>query len=510
MSRRIPIVDLFAGPGGLSEGFSASRKNDIGFHSLFAVESDAVAARTLRLRKFFHSFDPADVPKAYYSYIRHPAEKRLHDLLESQFPNSGYDPESVVNGALGDMHIDDHVLTKMRALLTGIDDWVLVGGPPCQAYSLAGRSRMRTTHAGFENDHRHTLYRQYLRILAEFEPPVFVMENVRGLLSSKINGRNAFELIHEDLSAPRRALDADAGGATYRIVPVAPDGVADLANLHRPTDYIVRCEALGVPQARHRMIMVGLREDRFQMKDPAFLNRQEAQTPLWDVISDLPRIRSRLSRQADDFETWKTAVLDAADYADRYLNIDAAASTHKEVRRRAPASTGAAWIDGATKPKALADWFMDPRLEGVMGHQARSHMAADLQRYMFAASYGRAHGRSPTLRDFPDRLLPAHGNVGKGDAIPFADRFRVQLAGKPAKTITSHISKDGHYFIHPDPTQCRSLTMREAARIQTFPDNYFFEGNRTQQYVQIGNAVPPWAARQIADLVSDLLSGGYG
>jgi DNA (cytosine-5)-methyltransferase 1 len=152
----------------------------------------------------------------------------------------------------------------------------------------------------------------------------------------------------------------------------------------------------------------------------------------------------------------------------------------------------------------LHDWFFDPRLGGVIQHDTRSHMHSDLHRYLFASCYAKTFGVSPKVTQFPRGLLPAHENA-TDDHPPFSDRFRVQLASSPSSTVVAHIAKDGHYFIHPDPSQCRSLTVREAARLQTFPDNYFFEGNRTQQYTQVGNAVPPLLARKIALVVLDFM-----
>ena len=158
----------------------------------------------------------------------------------------------------------------------------------------------------------------------------------------------------------------------------------------------------------------------------------------------------------------------------------------------------------ASLPPELQSWFHDPKLGGVLQHETRSHMRSDLHRYMFASCFARANDYSPKLTIFPPKLRPAHGNMD-AENVPFTDRFRVQLAKEPSTTVVSHIAKDGHYYIHHDPAQCRSLTVREAARLQTFPDNYFFEGNKTQQYHQIGNAVPPYLARKIAEVVNDFI-----
>jgi DNA (cytosine-5)-methyltransferase 1 len=162
-------------------------------------------------------------------------------------------------------------------------------------------------------------------------------------------------------------------------------------------------------------------------------------------------------------------------------------------------------------PSHLQDWYRDPRMEGVCNHMTKAHMESDVYRYLFAASHLKAGRDKLKLDHFPAALLPDHKNVtnkskaGEKGGDDFVDRFSVVHPDTPARTIVSHIAKDGHYYIHPDAKQARSLTVREAARVQTFPDNFYFPGNRTEQYAQVGNAVPPYLAWQIAALVDDLL-----
>ena len=225
----------------------------------------------------------------------------------------------------------------------------------------------------------------------------------------------------------------------------------------------------------------------------------------------MPKVRSGVSRQKDSSSLWKE-IITSVSSADWLPSATANERLIKKTILLAIKEVQDSDLERSSKvyeaPHAMREWYYDDRLKTVTSHEARAHMVSDLHRYLFVSSYGRALGISPKLADFPSGLLPAHKNVKDGcEGKIFADRFRVQIKSKVSKTVTSHISKDGHYFIHYDPGQCRSLTVREAARLQTFPDNYHFEGNRTSQYHQVGNAIPPFLAMQIAEIVKEILDG---
>ncbi len=521
-SKIIPIIDLFAGPGGLGEGFSAYHINKtFPFRIKLSIEKDAFAHMTLKLRAFYRYFIHANmpVPKEYYQYIH---GKINSNTLYTKFPEATRcsDEEAICAELGGDKFPDTFFDEKIATVLDGQKNWVLIGGPPCQAYSLVGRSRMLGALKDengnliddgqkFFGDNRHKLYKQYLRIIAKYSPSVFVMENVKGILSSELNGENIFPVILKDLQNPSVAAKSHDWGEVanynYRTISFVT-GKEPVNN----SAYLIKTEKYGIPQARHRVIILGIREDIWeQINGRVSSLTEKEEVPISEVLVGLPEIRSDFSKRKNaKYEEWRKYLSNIKN-AKWFDKVD---SDVKKIIKIADKKRKKKTLEiksnkhKARKPKIYKEWYYDANLKYICNHESRAHMDSDLYRYLFVSSYGKAKDVSPSLKYFPAELLPEHKNVRKnGDDQKFADRFKVQLWDKPASTITSHISKDGHYFIHPDPVQCRSLTVREAARIQTFSDNYYFEGNRTQQYHQVGNAVPPLLAIQLADIVFKII-----
>ena len=510
MSNSIPIIDVFAGPGGLGEGFSSLEvAGKRPFKIRLSIEKNPVAHKTLLLRSFFRQFTPGSVSEKYYQYLRREIDR---ESLFSACPDQANAAENEAWCAeLGGEGFPHELIDKRICEALGeskSSNWLLIGGPPCQAYSTAGRSRIKNglVKVNYDDDKRHFLYKEYLRILAVHRPPVFVMENVKGILSSEVKGEKTFPKILKDLKEPNESLGRT--GETplnYKVYSISK--AFDDSKAHKPADFIVKAEDYGIPQARHRVILVGIRSDLDAR--PAILETTSPEN-MWSSIRDLPKLRSMLSRGNDSLEAWQATLNGAAEaewLRDNTFNYPEIKEEIIKVSRRIRSrfKSGEEFLPVPSKPKFNPGWYFDDNLKGVCNHTARSHMKEDLNRYLYAACFAKAYKKSPEIIDFPEDLWPKHLNVWQTlEGNMFADRFRVQVKHRPATTITSHISKDGHYFIHPDPYQCRSLTVREAARLQTFPDNYFFEGSRTAQFQQVGNAVPPLLARQIAGIVHKL------
>jgi DNA (cytosine-5)-methyltransferase 1 len=523
----IPVVDLFAGPGGLGEGFSSVEGDP--FRIIVSAEMESSAHQTLKLRAFYRFLkrQGKEFLTPYYRYcnegIDNPFDPstQLDEMSLRGREEAEQEARQLTLGNSGDNRTLDKILKNHG--LNEASPWVLIGGPPCQAFSLVGRSRnMGKADYIPEDDHRHFLYREYLRIIQQYRPAVFVMENVKGILSSTVGGKQIFNTILHDLADPDKALNKrKAGKAGYRIYSLSCSTYFDLdeskdADEIDARDFIVKSEEYGIPQARHRVILLGVRKDLCKNSPdakPDQLMRTSLRT-VGDAIQPLPPLRSKLSKQDDSAAQW--AMLIKAHF--EHLGREAGALPHqkdfahslitygKDIRNNL--LSGGLRVPKDTKPASgssdLERWYQDSRLTSWLNHEARGHMSSDLLRYAYSAVFAEATGRSPKgHEEFQlDGLRPNHENWESGK---FSDRFRVQLKACAATTVTSHISKDGHYFIHYDPAQCRSLTVREAARIQTFPDNYFFQGNRTQQFHQVGNAVPPLLANKIASVVNRLI-----
>ena len=531
MKQPIKVIDLFAGPGGLGEGFSALKTgNKQNFKIVISIEKEESAHRTLTLRAFYRQFSNG-APEEYYSFLRgelgKTPEEQLYKLekFSNQVEAAKKEAQKLT---LGEQNRE--IYKKIRNVISPKEDCILIGGPPCQAYSLAGQARNRSNVDYKANeDHRNFLYKEYLKVIARFQPKIFIMENVKGMLSAKIDGHPIFEGIREDLCNPCKAVNTSPEKGRkrqkYKIYSLSqPNKPDDLFGIKRDArEYIIYSEQHSIPQKRHRVIILGIREDLEPNIDLIkTLTVADKKTTTQEVIGDLPKLRSGLSKIKNTNQNWMATLknidpilkkeLEELNLIDVYTAINNV-SENVESPKYEQGSLHGLKKKEALKIKhspGLESWITDEKMENhVVNHETRGHLESDLQRYLFSSCWATVAKKKnwdikfPKSKQYPSSLKPKHKNFDTGK---FSDRFRVQLADEPATTITSHISKDGHYFIHYDPFQCRSLTVREAARIQTFPDNYFFVGTRTQQYVQVGNAVPPFLAQQIGKIVIELLN----
>ncbi len=412
------FIDLFAGAGGMSEGFVRA-----GFIPVAHVESDKAACLTLTTRVAYYGLKERQQLDIYHDYLRAKmGRKVLYGLLPPE------QRESVINAEIGPGSLES-IFNRIRGLLKGAELDLIIGGPPCQAYSVVGRSRDRN---GMVGDRRNYLYTLYAEFLACFKPKYFVFENVTGLLSAK-----------------------DKDGGRY---------LDNMISLFEKAGYFTEFRVLaasdyGVLQQRKRVILVGNRDRKL-----GFYPEPHPWKPgvlVQELFQDLPSIRAGEG---------SILPLPLKEYSGSYLR-DAGIRTTEET---------------------------------VTLHTARPHIPRDLEIYRIAVERWNS---SRTRLEYTS--LPAHLKTHQNQT-DFGDRYKVVAGDLPvSQTVVAHIAKDGHYYIHPDIEQNRSLTPREAARLQTFPDDYFFESQsrrlcRTAPFRQIGNAVPVLLAQKVAERLREI------
>lgn len=411
------FVDLFAGAGGFAEGFKRA-----GFEPVAFIEVDTAACFTLKTRLAYHHLKENNKLDVYIKYLKGEINR---DQLYAVTPSNIL--ESVINLSIGDEN-NSEIFQRIEKLAGRKEIDIIVGGPPCQAYSLVGRARDRN---GMRDDPRNHLYVQYVRFLKKYSPKTFIFENVTGLLSAE-KGRY-FENIKSDF----RSLG-------YIVEPIKVDA-----------------KEFGVLQSRKRVIIIGWKKN-LNLSTDKLKDQQVREYEVGKIFNDLPKLSA--GKDKDKYYEYAEGINDYLSFA-RIRN----------------------------------------GLDVLTQHITRPHTEQDKEIYRIAVRKWKRSKKRLNYNDLPERLK-THKN-----RYAFLDRFKVVADDVPcSQTVVAHIAKDGHYYIHPDIEQNRSISVREAARLQSFPDDYYFEGvkegkNRTAAFKQIGNAVPPLMIEKIAKLLIEYL-----
>lgn len=403
--KKINVLDLFAGAGGFSEGFI-----NAGCSMVAHIEMDKNACETIKTRMVYHALKKRNKLVDYKQYMlgnitrdelvaKYKLQKETDSVLCAEITNNNY----------------RNLFKEINKRLCGGKLNVIIGGPPCQAYSDIGRARDKK---GMRWDRRNTLYRLYVKFLEKYQPEIFVFENVKGLLSAA-KGRHFHDM--------RRLMEEAGYAIDYQILNAA--------------EY-------GVPQNRKRVIIIGWNK-KSKLKEYPVFTKVERNYKVKDFLCSLPSLRAGEEIKPSEYKEKSGVIINLGIY--------------------------------------------NPVVNVLEAHIARPHTAQDKEIYQTAVEM-KARGVNISYNMLPEKLK-THQNQKS-----FLDRFKVvDFDSESCQTVVAHISKDGHYYIHPDPKQNRSLTVREAARLQTFPDDYKFEGNRTSQFRQIGNAVPPIFSKKISE-----------
>jgi DNA (cytosine-5)-methyltransferase 1 len=405
------FIDLFAGAGGLSEGFIKA-----GFSPIAHVEMNKDASDTLRTRTAFHYLKENNRIDEYYDYLKGKiTRKDLWDNLPEELFNSVFNTE-ISSDTI------PFLFDKIDELVGEKSVDLVIGGPPCQAYSIAGRAR---DPKGMTDDPRNHLYKYYIQFLERYKPKMFVFENVPGILSA--NNGEYLKMIFDAV----REVGYDLN---YQVL---------------------NAKNFNVLQDRKRVIIIGWIKD-LKLNYPDFVPNEPKYKILKDLFSDLPKLNN----------------------GEGHLGIVQYSSTTSDYLKETEIRNG---IDFTTQ------------------HIARPNNENDLEIYRIAVEQWVNENKRLNYAKLPQRLIK-HSNTKS-----FSNRFQVVNHEGLSHTVVAHIAMDGHYYIHPDIHQNRSITVREAARIQSFPDDYYFESSRTAAFKQIGNAVPVLMAKGIADKIKEML-----